>query len=824
MAKPIKLLLAVLGTLLVLVAAAIVALPFLFDPNDFRAQLGEAVKKETGREFKVGEIRLAVFPWLRVQIADAELGNAAGFGPEPMLRVQSADVGVKLLPLLREKRIKASEVKLSGVLARLSVNGAGQSNWADLQAWQQQRAAEAAGEPEQGGLGDLDIAGVELQDVAITYADAQAGADYAVEKLRLKTGRLHQGESFPVEGAMRLLSGSAGAQADLEFAAQVQPAPADASAPLRLKDLALKLDGSRNGTTPVEALAAKLQLKTPELSYDAVQRRLDSGALAVEIESLRRGSAEQPTLLAKGKLDTRLLADLAQRRHELQALVLALDLGGSSLPGGRAQSLKLQTGASLDLAADSARLGAVQAEFAGLQIKSNQLLVERLTGEQPQIGGDLALAPFSPRALMVALGIEVPKTSDDKALTSASLSGRLNATATSFALQQATLKLDDTTLRGDFAVRDLATKSLAFALKGDRLDADRYLAPRVPPAADGKPATPADKAAMNATELPVKALDALNADGTLELDALKLRGVAMRDVRLRLAAPGRGLKRQQLSAGLYGGRVDLALDVSDPAGTPGYVLKTTLSGISAAPLLKDFLGKDYVSGTGSLQMDLRSTGGTVGAVRKALNGDVSFSFVDGAVKGFNLAKTIRQGQAMLAVGQGNAASVAVQAVDPPTTDFAELRGAGRIVDGVLKSDQLSAKNPLLRLEGAGEIDLVGETIRYLAKPTLVGTAKGQGGKELTDLAGLTFPIRISGPLFAPKVQIDWQGALQQKAAEPLKQIYEAKKEELQERREELKQKAAEEINKGLLRLLGGGKPKPPAQEPAPPPAEPAPAP
>lgn len=821
MAKPLKFLLVLFGSLVVLVAAAIVALPFLFDPNDFRVQLGEAVKQETGREFKVGEIRLAVFPWLRVQIADAELGNAAGFGPEPMLRVQSADVGVKLLPLLREKRVEASEVKLSGVQARLAVNGDGLSNWADLLAWQQRRAEAAGEQPETGGFGDLDIAGVELQEVALTYADAQAGADYAVEKLRLRTGRLHHGEPFPVEGAMRLLSGSADAQADLEFAASVQPAPADASAPLWLKDLSVQLDGSRNGTTPAEALVAKLKLKTPGLSYDATRRLLDSGALAMEIEGLRRGTAEQPALLAKGKLDTRLLADLAQRRHELQGLVLALDLGGSALPGGKAQSLKLQTTASVDLAADSARLGGVQAEFAGLQLKSNQLLVERLGGEQPQLAGDLALAPFSPRALMASLGMDVPSTSDAKALTSASLSGRLDATATRFALQQMTLKLDDTTLRGDFAVRDLATRALAFTLKGDRLDADRYLAPRVPPAADGKPASPADKAALNATELPVKALDALNADGTLELDALKLRGVAMRDVRLRLAAPGRGLKRQQLSAALYGGRVDLALDVSDPAGTPDYALKTTLSGISAAPLLKDFLGKDYLSGTGSLQMDLRSAGGTVGAVRQALDGDVSFSFVDGAVKGFNLAKTIRQGQALLALGQGGAATAAATA-EPQSTDFAELRGAGRIVKGVLKSDQLSAKNPLIRLEGAGEIDLAGETIRYLAKPTLVGTAKGQGGKEIADLAGLTVPIRISGPLFAPKVQIDWQAALQQRAAEPLKQIYETKKEELQERREELKQKAAEEINKGLLRLLGGGKPK--TQEPAPAPAESAPTP
>jgi AsmA protein len=66
MAKPLKIIAALFGLLILLLAAAIVALPFLFDPNDFRGKLGEAVKRETGREFSVGEIRLSVFPWLRV--------------------------------------------------------------------------------------------------------------------------------------------------------------------------------------------------------------------------------------------------------------------------------------------------------------------------------------------------------------------------------------------------------------------------------------------------------------------------------------------------------------------------------------------------------------------------------------------------------------------------------------------------------------------------------------------------------------------------------------------------------------------------------------
>lgn len=816
MAKPLKLILALFGALVLLLAAAIVALPFLFDPNDFRGKLAEAVKKETGRDLTLGEIRLSVFPWLRVEIDLATLGNAAGFGAEPMLQVQSAAVGVKLLPLLRERKVEASAVKLSGVRATLTVNGEGLSNWADLQAWQQQQAADA-GPDEGGGLADLDIAGIELEDVSLTYADAQAGQDYAVEKLHLKTGRLHGDAPVPVEGGLRLLSGSAKAQADVDFKGTV--AYTAASGSLQVETLELKLAGEKAGVMPGDSLAGQVMLTTPLLKYDAATKTVDSGALVMMIDGLRSGSEQQPKLLAKGRLAAHVVSDLGKRKHELQGIDLALDLGGSALPGGKAQALKLQGALSADLVADSARLSALKLDVASLKIAANQLLVDRLTGELPEISGDLALAPFSPRTLLTTLGIALPPTADPKVLDSASLSSQLSATPKSLALKGLTLKLDDTTLRGDFAVRDLATQALVFNLKGDRLDADRYLPPVTPATAVSKPSTAADKAALNATELPVKALDKLNADGVLELASLKLKGVALSDVRLRLASPGNGIKRQQLSAALYGGRADIALDVSNPASKPGYALKTVLTGINAGPLLKDFMGKDTVSGKGSVNLDLRSAGLTIGDLRKALNGDVAFNFVDGSVKGFNLGKIIRDGQNLLAVGQGGAATAA--ASEPQATDFAELRGAGKFVNGVLKSDQLSAKNPLIRLEGAGDIDLVGETINYLAKPTIVGTAKGQGGKELNDLAGLVIPIRLTGNLYAPKLSIDWKTALSQKATEQLRGKLGAALGlqpgalEQEGGRELLKQKAAEELNKGLLKLFGGNKKPAPASEAAP---------
>ena len=46
-------------------------------------------------------------------------------------------------------------------------------------------------------------------------------------------------------------------------------------------------------------------------------------------------------------------------------------------------------------------------------------------------------------------------------------------------------------------------------------------------------------------------------------------------------------------------------------------------------------------------------------------------------------------------------------------------------------------------------------INYVAKAAVVATTKGQGGKERDDLAGLTVPVKLSGPLDGMKYEVDY---------------------------------------------------------------------
>lgn len=799
MAKPLKILLAIFGTVVLLLLALVIALPLLFDPNDYRAEIAAAVKKETGRDFALGEIRLAVFPWVKLELKEVSLGNAAGFGPEPMLTVRRAEVGVRLMPLLREKRIEASTVALEGAAMHLAVLADGRNNWQDLAPLPPADApvqTPTLGER----LRPLDIEGVTLSEVQLDYQDARSGQRIQLSELALKTGRLKGGDPFEVAGSFKAEVKAPVTTATAEFAATVTLDAA--SGDVLLTAPRFKLEAGQPGAQP---LAVALALQTESLAYaEATQQLTAAQPLRLDLENLVLGSTEKPVLSAKGRLGTGLAADLAQRRHSLKGLNTELQLAGSALPGGKPTTLTLKTDLVADLAAQQATLTQLQLGVLGLQASAAQWQIAPLGGEA-RLKGDLTLATFSPRTLLAQLGIAVPATADAKVLQSASFSGQLTAGAKSAAIEALRLKLDDTTLSGELTVRDFASQAMSFALSADRLDADRYLPPPLLKTALAADATPATKADFNAVELPVAALNQLNAQGTLQLESLKLKNLKLAKVRLKLDGARGATHRQQLSASLYGGSADMNLSVAPGAR---HALRLALSGINAGPLLKDFLDSDKLSGRGSMTLDVTTAGATVGAVRRALDGTLNFNLVDGAVKGFNLGKVLRDGQALLAA-QAPAASAT-----PPSTDFAELRGAGVITNGVLRSDQLSAKNPLIRLEGAGEVDLVNETLNYLAKPTLVNTASGQGGKERADLSGIVVPIRISGAWAKPKVSVDWQAALKQQAVTELREKLGVSEETVREKREELRAKAKEEIGKGLLKLFGGSK--------APPPAEPAP--
>ncbi|MES0874747.1 AsmA family protein [Sinimarinibacterium thermocellulolyticum] len=770
MAKPLKIVLFVLGGLLLLLVAAAVALPLLFDPNRFRVQISEAARAQTGRSLELGHIELRVFPWLRVAIDDAVLGNAQGFGDAPFAQVRQLGVGVKLMPLLTDRRIEVSRVTLDGLRLNLAIDETGRSNWQDLLERRQQdtttEAADADAADDGGAAFELvNVEGVTISDAVVRYRDARAQQGYRLEPFNLKTGTLVPGEPVDVE-------------ADLVAYADKPKAKVE----LRLR------------TTMTHDASAQTIL------LDAID-----AAIKARAEQAMGGEDVDVELTLGGGVS----ANTGAMLFETRDLKLDAKASGKAIAGG-AQRLQLSGKARYDQKQDTLVFDDGRIEAAGIVV-TTQIRGEGLTGERPRLSGPIAIAPFSPRALLGKLGIAL-QTADDKVLQNASLTANYSGSFNSAALDALTLKLDDTTVQGRIAVTDFAQRALELALRIDAIDADRYLPPKTEGEAAGKGSQGGD---IDGIELPTEALEALNASGTVDIGKLTIKGLKLDDVRLTLAGSGDAPKTQALSAKLYGGNLALSNRYS-ASRTPEFAIKTRLDALNAAPFLKDLLGKDHVSGLGNLALDLTGRGTTVGALRRSLNGSIALEVQNGAVKGFNLGQILRQAEAMLA-GQAAPADTG-----PLETDFATLRATANIVDGVLKTDDLTAASPLFRLAGSGEIDLVRQTIRFIAKPTVVETSKGQGGKGLEQLRGLTIPIEISGNLFAPSYKLALEDALKQRARDALQEKLAEKLDLPQGENTEqaIKQRLNEKLGDKLGELLGGGRLRGASPAPTPTPTPP----
>ena len=221
---------------------------------------------------------------------------------------------------------------------------------------------------------------------------------------------------------------------------------------------------------------------------------------------------------------------------------------------------------------------------------------------------------------------------------------------------------------------------------------------------------------------------------------------------------------------------------AEASANPQLSLQQQLTGISIGPLLRDLADKDLIEGRGNVALNVKTQGATVSALKKNLDGNANVNLRDGAIKGINIASSLRTAQAKLGGGSSTRAASSSE-----KTDFSELTASFTINKGVAHNEDLDAKSPLLRLGGKGDIDIGAGAMDYLAKATVVGSLEGQGGKELTQLKGVPVPVRIYGSFDALKYKLDVDALLKGTA-----------KAKLEEKKDELKEKATNKLLKGLF--------------------------
>lgn len=319
--------------LLVLIIGAGVAL-MVIDPNDFRDDIEQLAGQHLDRELTLdGEIELSLFPWIGVQTGGASLSNAASFPATTFASLESIDVKLSLLSLLRGA-VVVDTVRLNGLTANLEVNEKGENNWSTLVKTKPDQAPEPVSKPKDGKQGppvlpELTVQGIEILDAELRWHDAKSGTQAQITNFNLVTGTVTLGQpitlniDFDVSSNQPSLSGEVVLKAIVDADLERQQYNVDVSnltiellgEPLPRGALALTLSAQLSST------ASQAAITDLELSMD--DTRLTGSASVTSNEPPQIAFSVDVNVL---DLDQYLSQPVAEPSPEPQTAAQPLDL------------------------------------------------------------------------------------------------------------------------------------------------------------------------------------------------------------------------------------------------------------------------------------------------------------------------------------------------------------------------------------------------------------------------------------------------------------------------------------------------------------------
>lgn len=800
-----------LGGLIVLalVVAGIVAATF--NPNDYKPMIVKLVQEKKQRTLNIeGDIKLAFWPKIGANLGRISISEHKS--DKEFAAVDGLKVSLALLPLLKKELI-VDTIYVDGARANIVRYEDGTTNYDDLLSEDESESEQIKFDVDGVIVTDSAITYTDLQagnEIKLSKFNLETGHVALAEpfdvstdfELSAKQPELNiaakiQGnfmadpeqKHFVAKGLDASVQGdlAGGKGVVVKLSGDVDAKPETME--FLVDGLKLAMTGDFDGAKVAVDLAApalvvqedevsgkeaRLSL-TQEKGSDSVKANLVLADVKGSPKALQSSgisgdiNAKQGARTVQGKFSSPFSGNLEQLVFDLPKLAGNLDVKDPALPGGAMKgdfALKLhadvkqeQVKSDFNLAIDTTRLNGdvAVAGFKQPNIKFNlnadTLDLNKLLGqpaaktEKTAQGGDSKPADLSAlKSLLLEGKVSIATIIYDKYRLSG-LNMGIKADGERLNVSPFAVKLDESQIKGSFGISRFEKPIYHFDVDIDKLDADRYIAK-----SETKPAEAAGKPATD-TPIDLSALKSINADGELRIGWLNLANVKSTNVRIKLKADDGVAQLAPFSANLYEGVMNGSLQV-DARATPQIAFKQNMTGIAIGPLLVDAINNDMLSGKGNLNLDVTTSGATVNTLKKSLNGTAGLKLTDGAVKGIDIAGTIRGYKDKLSSLKGEAS---VEGDKTQKTDFSEMTATFNIKDGIARNDDLDMKAPLFRIAGNGQVDIGNETIDYLAKPTIVKSLAGQGGAGLDELSGVTIPVKVTGTFAKPKYALDFAG-------------------------------------------------------------------
>lgn len=763
--RPVRIALAAVAVVIVLIVAVGVTVIARFDPNAYKPQIIQAVKRATGRDLALnGPLQLKASLWPTIQASNVTFSNPPGFSRPIMASLQGLELQLSLLPLI-SGQVAIDRLVLIHPDILLETDSAGHPNWqmTPEQPPQAQPAASSSGE-KPSATTRVSVASIVIHDGILAYRDGQTGktATLAVPKLdaeaaspdsplRLTMDAAYDGTGFNLvadTGPLTRLQDPAATtpwpvKATLSVGAARLSADGSFTQPLRGKGYDLAV----NGAIPdASALAPLLQGFVPPPLHDVTfaAKVADKGGKLPEISALTAhvGASDLTTTFPGLVLDHLNVAAAAPDKP--------FQLEGGGKLSDRPLAFSATTGplgAFLPNAAPAPFPVTASLKMADATItaKGSVANIQALSGTNIALAANVpdlsALSPLARRPLPAVKQVNFQGT----------LTGDLRSSA---ALHGLSLTSADGDLSGDATVLLAPRHALTATLTSKRIDLDSLqaaigqapppAAEPPPPPAEAKPSARHDEHLFSRQPLPWAQLRTADADLTLTIGDLHASGADYKAINTHTVVKDGKLAVNPFAADLPGGHLagTVTADASQPAPpvhvtlhAPGLALKTILAAVHQP---------SYANGNLEVYADFSGAGQSPHDIAASLDGSLGLAIAGGTIDnrllGSLLGKVMDTLNALNLVGKGG---------DSELRCFA-LRMDAR--NGVGTIRPLALSSSLLTMTGAGTVNLGNETIAMTLEPQarVAGT-------------GVVIPVNVTGPIREPAVSVNKVGAAESNA-------------------------------------------------------------
>lgn len=633
-----KVLFGLVGLVFVVIAAALL-IPSFIDLRSMVAPALQSAKESTGRDIRIGDIGLSLFPSPTATVSDIRVSNVPGAVDPDMLRIKAVEVQVALMPLL-SRRVEVRSVTIVDPVVTIETTKDGKSSLDFPPA-----------KPGAAGTTPMDIAleNVALKNGTVLMRDA-AGGQRRIDQVNLTGSAGSMIGPVLAKGTARALG--IPSNVDLSMAKIEAGKPAAMKFALDGAGARLAFDGTITGAPQAglpPALAGKLAAKVANLGEFAKAVNAGGGnlpAMNAEPFSLDANVTGTTAQVAAREIqialgETRGAGAFAAALGEKTTVQLALNIGkidldkllaqggaqgsGAPAPAAKPAAAPAAPGAGLppNLVA-AIDIGVEGIAYRGQQMQKAKLLVDvvngaavvkqlsatlpansdvrivnlplPLGGKPPAMAdGRIEANSANLRGLLQWLGADLSQFPQGR-LAKMGLKASVKSDGDSVQVSNLDAAVDESRLTGGFTMAWRGRPTLAVRANVDRVNIDSYMpapgAPKRTQVAQAAGGTATSGSGGGATDA-MKLLDSFDLNLQAEMGSVTYRNTPVQGLKMTVElVNGKLTIREATIADLAGAQAAFTLVLDKLATSPAYSTAFNLRATDAKRFLKFASGFD----------------------------------------------------------------------------------------------------------------------------------------------------------------------------------------------------------------------------------------